>query len=216
MGGGELTATRLQELYAQALARRDRQIGGSQCVSPEDLLALVRREGSEAHRLEVLDHVMTCPECQKELELLRAIEAAGGATAGPSTSVTWSRRWMPLALAASVVLALGIGIAVRQRTPADINRGGPASIQLVAPNDEVPAGQPVTFAWHQMGGASRYRLELLDDADVVVFSSETPDTTLVLPAGRLHAGGAYRWSVRDATPGAQRSSVLRRLRVRSQ
>jgi hypothetical protein len=216
MGGGELTATRLQELYAQALARRGKQIDATRCVSPEDLLALVTRQGAEEHRLEVLDHVMSCAECRREFELLQAIEAAGAAMAEPSPSLSWSRRWMPLALAASVVLAVGIGLAVRQTEPDEINRGGTASIQLVAPDGEVPAGQPIAFTWHPLSGARRYRLELLDGSDAVVFSSETPDTTLVLPAGRLRAGGTYRWWVRDATPGAQRSSPLRRLRLRSE
>ena len=121
---------------------------------------------------------------------------------------------MPLALAASVVLAVGIGLGVRQKT-ADISRGGPGSIQLVAPSTEVPGGQPVGFVWHPLAGARRYRIEVLDDSDRAVFSAETPDTTLVLPASRLRAGAAYRWWVRDATPGAQRSSALRRLRLRS-
>jgi uncharacterized protein YbaR (Trm112 family) len=216
MGGGELTATRLQELYAKVLARRGKQIDATRCVSPEDLLGLVRREGPEDRRLEVLDHVMACPECRKELELLQAIEAAGAAMAEPSPARSWSRRWLPLALAASVVLALGISLAVRQRVPDDINRGGAASIQLVAPDAEVAAAQPIAFTWHPLSGAGRYRLELLDSSDAVVFSTETSDTTLLLPAGRLRAGGTYRWWVRDATPGAQRSSALRRLRVRQE
>lgn len=215
MGGGKLTATRLQELYAKALARRGKQIDATRCVSPEDLLALVRREGPEQQRLEVLDHVMACSECRKELELLQAIEATGAALAEPSRSLSWNRRWTPLALAASVVLALGIGLAVRQRMPDDITRGEPASIRLVAPNAEVFATRPVAFTWRPLSGARRYRLELLDDSDAPVFSAETADTTLVMPAGRLHAGVSYRWWVRDATPGAQRSSALRRLRVRS-
>jgi hypothetical protein len=217
MGGGELTDSRLQELYAQVLARRDREPESGACVSPDDLLALARREGSEERRLEILDHAMTCNQCRRELALLQAIEAAGAAMQGTSRHRTkiWDR-WKPLALAASVLLAVGLGIAVRQRSVSDdISRGGEA-IQLLAPPSEVLPGQALVFIWHPLVGARRYRLEILDRADAVIFSGDTPDTTLSVLAGRLRPGEEYRWWVRDATPGAQRGSPLRRLRVRSQ
>jgi hypothetical protein len=217
MGGGELTDSRLQELYAQALARRDLAPGSGECVSPEDLLALVRRDGPEERRLENLDHVMTCNECQRELALLRAIETAGAAMERPSRQHLnlWDH-WKPMALAASLLLAVGLGIAVRERTLSDdITRGG-ESIQLLAPPPEIPAAQPLLFIWHPLAGASQYRVEILDRADAVAFTAETSDTLMRVSADRLRPGGDYRWWVRDATPGAQRSSPLRRLRIRSQ
>jgi hypothetical protein len=216
MGGGELTDSRLQELYAQVLARRDREPESNACVSPDDLLALARREGSEERRLEILDHVMTCNQCRRELALLQAIEAAGAAMERPSRQQPkiWDR-WKPLALAASLLLAVGLAIAVRQRSSSDdISRGGEA-IQLLAPPPEVPPGQPLAFVWHPLVGARRYRMEILDRADAVVFTGVTPDTTMSVSADRLRPGGDYRWWVRDATPGAQRGSPLRRLRVLS-
>jgi hypothetical protein len=217
MGGGELTDSRLQELYAQALARRDLEPGSGECVSPDDLLALVRRDGPEERRLEILDHVMTCNQCRRELSLLQAIESAGAAMErrSPGQSKIWGH-WKPLALAASLLLAVGLGIAVRQRgSPDDITRGG-GSIQLLAPPPEIPPGQPLVFVWHPLTGARRYRLEILSQADAVVFTGETPDTTMPVSADRLRPGGDYRWWVRDATPGAQRGSPLRPLRIRSQ
>ena len=217
MGGGELTDSRLQELYAQVLARRDRERESNACVSPDDLLALVRRDGTEERRLEILDHVMTCKQCGRELALLQAIEAAGAAMEPSSRQPPkiWDR-WKPLALAASVLLAVGLGIAVRQRSSSDdISRGGEA-IQLLAPALEVRPSQPLVFVWHPLVGARRYRVEILERADAVAFAGETPDTTISVPADRLRPGVDYRWWVRDATPGAQRASPLRRLRVRSQ
>jgi hypothetical protein len=217
MGGGELTDSRLQELYAEALARRGLEPASGECVSPEDLLALVRREGSEERRLELLDHVMACNDCRRELALLQAIETAGAAMERPSRQQPkiWDR-WKPLALAASLLLAVGLGIAVRHRSSADdITRGG-KSIQLLAPPPEIAVGQPLVFVWHPLAGALRYRVEVLDRADAVVFTGETRDTMMRVSAGRLRPGGDYRWWVRDATPGAQRSSPLRRLRIRSQ
>jgi hypothetical protein len=217
MGGGELTDSRLQELYAEVLARREREPESGACVSPDDLLALARREGPEERRLEILDHVMTCNQCRRELALLQAVEAAGAAMERPSRQQPkiWDR-WKPLALAASVLLAVGLGLAVRQRSSSeDITRGG-ESIQLLAPPSEVAPGEPLVFVWHSLAGARRYRVEILDRADAVIFTAETPDTTMPVSADRLRPGGDYRWWVRDATPGAQRSSPLRRLRMRSQ
>jgi hypothetical protein len=44
----------------------------------ERLLALVERSGSEEARLALLDHVMACPHCHAEFELLRATHRASG------------------------------------------------------------------------------------------------------------------------------------------
>jgi hypothetical protein len=206
-----VTTTRLQELYAQAVARRD-AAPTPECVTPDELLALVRREGPEAARLAALDHVMGCNPCRREFDLLRALEAAGGAAGRNRTSI--GRRFIPLALAASLLLAVGIGLAVRDRAqPGDVPRGVHGLVLLSPPN-EVAAGQPIRFVWQPVPGARRYRVELLDEQDATVFSGFTADTTLVWSGSELRPGSAYRWWVRDATPGAQLASPLRRLRVR--
>ena len=69
---------RLRDAYAQAVALR-REQSRSACASPDALLAVVRREGREDIRLATLDHALACPDCGRELELLRSIERAGGA-----------------------------------------------------------------------------------------------------------------------------------------
>jgi hypothetical protein len=208
-----VTATRLQELYAQALARRS-TAGTAECVSPDDLLALVRREGTESRRLEVLDHVMGCNPCRRELDLLRALEAAGAESAGVSRPGL-GRRLMPWALAASVLLAVGIGVAVRNNSQlSDTPRGGANGIVLLAPPIEVVSGEPITFVWRPVAGAHRYRVEILDDKDATLFAGQTTDTTLRWSGEQLRPGWTYRWWVRDATPGAQLVSPLRPLRVR--
>jgi hypothetical protein len=208
-----MSPTRLQDLYAEALARRRIAPGG--CVSPEDLLALIRQEGPEARRLEVLDHVMGCGECHREFELLRALEVAG-VGGRPPVVRSLVRRLVPLALAASLLLAVGIGLAVRNRTgPEDIPRGGTHNLVLLTPEAEVAPGQPITFSWRPVPTAGRYQLEVLDANGTAVFSALTADTALTWPADRLRAGSTYRWWVRDVTPGAEVSSLLRSLRVRS-
>jgi hypothetical protein len=212
MGKDRMSVPRLQELYAQALARRG--VAAEGCVPPEELLALVRKDGKEEHRLQVLDHVMGCQACHREFELLRALEVAGGSRE-PATVRSISRRFMPLALAASVLLAIGVGLLARSRE-GDTTRGGGPALVLLTPGAEAPAARPVTFSWAHLPGTEHYRLELLDRNGAVVFSQLTPDTSLTLPAALLPPGSSYRWWVRDATPGSQVASSLRALRIRSQ
>ncbi len=96
-----MTDARLQELYQQMLDARE-DADRAHCPAPEDLQALVAREGAEAERLATLDHVMACRSCQREFELLRALRRAA----------PQERRWRPvtLALAASIVVAVAAGV----------------------------------------------------------------------------------------------------------
>jgi hypothetical protein len=204
--------TKLEELYGQALERR--RASADDCVSPEELLALVRRQGSEQRRLELLDHVMGCKACHQEFELLRALESAGARSSESALPRSIGRRWTPLALAASLLLAVGVGLMVRNRSQAgDETRAGGHGLVLLAPPTEIRPAASVTFAWRPLAGSDRYRLELLDSKGGIVLSQLTPDTVLSIPGRRLSPGATYRWWVRDATPGAQLSSGLRPLRI---
>ena len=228
-----MTDARLRELYEQALAARGAGVR-AHCVTPDAMLALVRREGAEDERLATLDHVMACRECARELELLRAIEQAGAASGaaavapereGAATVVplrgrarpAW-QRFVPLALAASLLLAIGIGVLDRGPRAEDVTRGDAAAVTLLAPGPDVRSGPPVTFVWRPVPHALRYTLEVLDDDGNVVFTTATPDTTVTITdASRLAPGAEYRWWVRAVDPeAAQRASPMRPLRVRSE
>lgn len=214
-----MTDVRLQELYGRWVARAANGAAGPgapQCVTPDKLLALVRREGPEARRLETLDHVMACEACGREYELVRAIHEAAGEIGAAHTSrrPQW---WLPsLALAAGLLLAVGIGLSLPNllKRP-DIPRGGAESVILIAPSDELAANVGATFAWHPVPQAHRYILEVLDEGEIPVFSRETTDTTVVLGQSGLPPG-KYRWWVRALTPAGQLTSPMRGLRARSQ
>jgi hypothetical protein len=211
---------RLMDLYRLAHEARASETREG-CPDPERLLALARREGSEAERLEMLDHAMTCTDCQRELELLRAIEKAGARMAGAGSRapqrpmLSW-RIAGPLALAASLMLA--VGIATRNGGPGertdDPSRGGDSHIVLHSPRDiALTPGDERVVAWRPVPTATSYIVEVLDENGQPVLVNPTADTTFVFrDVSRLVAGREYRWWVRAVGPGDQRSSVVGRLR----
>jgi hypothetical protein len=206
----KLTEARLKDAYQAHLARG--RVPRASCPSPEAIQALARREGDEAGRLATLDHVMSCGDCRAELDLFRTVEEAGvraGAGSAPGP-----RRWViPAALAATLLVAVGLG-RVALRPSDDTLRSGPAGrVELVAPGAEVTAGAPVSFAWRSVAGASRYRLEVLNEAGDLAVEAETRDTTLTSESSARLAPGNYRWWVIALSPAPGPRSELRPLRV---
>lgn len=216
---GLIDDERIKQLYARRVAERDRP-GGPGCAAPEAILALVRREGGEEERLATLDHVMSCAACHREYEWLAAVERAvveAGSAAAPRRSWQFMR---PLALAASLLVAVGAVLVVRRMVtegPEPLRGGGEgAEIVLLGPAAEVPADAPIGFAWRPLDGANRYVLEIQRTDGAVVFTETTGDTTVTLqePAGVLPERD-YRWWVREVTDGSEpRASPFRSLRVR--
>lgn len=215
----ELNDTRLQELYARRVAARGAG-AGSPHAEPEAILAVVLREGPEEARLATLDHVMSCAACHREYEWLAAVDRAAAETEAESAARGAPRPWWrqaPLALAASLLLAVGAGLAVRQLVSggAETVRGGAGDIALMAPADDAEAGAPLTFAWRRIPEASRYVLEVQRQDGSVAFADTTADTTVTLarPAEVLPAAD-YTWWVRETTDGSEpRASERRTLRL---
>ena len=106
-------------------ARRRRRWARARHVSPEAIAALARREGSETERLATLDHVMSCRECRAEFDLLRAVEQAG-AQSGRGEERRRRTWFVPAALAATLLLAVGVGRMVTKPGSDDVTRGGEA------------------------------------------------------------------------------------------
>jgi hypothetical protein len=212
-GGVKVTEAQLKEAYQAHLARswRDR----ASCPPPEAIQALVRREGDEAARLATLDHAMSCGECRTELDLLRTVEEAGvrsGAVAAPGR-----RRWMmPMALAATLLVAVGLSRVALKPSEDTVRSDDATRVELVAPGAEVPAGTPVSFAWRPVEGASRYRLEVLSESGDLAIEAETRDTMLTSDSAASLAPGTYQWWVIALSPAPGPRSELRRLRVVAQ
>ncbi len=136
---------RLRAAYGAALENNAVRIGGH--PSPEAIAALARREGTERERLTTLDHVMGCKECRAEFDLLRAVERAGAQTGAGRAGAR--RAWfVPAALAASLLLAVGVGRLVMNQGQEVLTRGGEAgAVVLLHPDLVAASGDSLVFVW---------------------------------------------------------------------
>jgi hypothetical protein len=207
---------RLQQLYSRRVAARGEAAGAH--ATPEAILAVVQREGSEEERLATLEHVMACAACHRDYQWLTAVDEAGAETEGAMVGA--ARPWWrgaPLALAASVAVAIGAAVVLTNalRPGAERERGGGGDIALLAPGARVAATGPLTFAWRAVPGVSRYVLEVQRTDGSVAFADTTADTAATLAdPSRLLPDSAYRWWVREATEGTEpRSSAFRDLKL---
>jgi hypothetical protein len=84
------------------------------------------------------------------------------------------------------------------------------TIPVVAPRDgEVVSSGPIVFVWRAQNGGPLYRLSLTEASGRQMWSGETTDTTLSMPADvLLDRGQAYFWTV-DALGTDGRSLTTR-------
>jgi hypothetical protein len=205
-----MTDEELRRAYQAATSARPS--GRRECPGAEAISALVEREGKEADRLALLDHVMTCSACRRDFELLRAVHVSS-----PDAS---RRRFQPLALAASIALLVGLGgmglWSTLGRDQPDLQRSSSAEVELVTPADGAVVNQPVRLAWRPVSGSFRYTVELLA-GDKVVQSWVTGDTSVTMPASGdpMVQPGTYAWWVQARlTDGTERRSSVVRFVVR--
>lgn len=162
---------------------------------PEKLAALVSGEMAEAERFALLEHVLRCPACKPELELLRA--ANEGARAAERH--TLPSRWMALAAAALILVGIGALVMRGQRAvvPVDVMRGGHAAVSVIEPFTGSTIAKPVRLTWHAMDGAKSYSVELLSTKGNVIAAWTTSDTTIAVGDSiGISAGSTYDMWVR--------------------
>src|SRR5689334_7232484 len=127
---------RLRVAYGELLAARA-PAGRDGCPPPEALLRLVERQGPEDARLATLDHVLGCTWCRSELDLLRASVSAASTVGGEPARASHGVRGVPfraLALAAGIVVVIGVGVIARDREDQSrVLRGDAASVELARP-----------------------------------------------------------------------------------
>ena len=206
----------LRAAYEPAL-RESTTTHGPDCPTETQLLAAVRGEGDEAERLRVLDHALKCPACRRDLALLTSV--SGSAASARTRSIreySW-RRWVPAALAASVVLAVGVaGVARLRRNETDIVRAGAAAGPVLITPSNGTAVRPglVQFVWRPIPEVMQYILEVDATDGTVITSTQTRDTTFRASIAAT-AVGENRWLVRaKLQDGSEKRSETWVLRVR--
>ncbi len=169
--------------------------------SAEDLAAYLSGGLSETDRHGLEAHLSACLGCRREVttasRLLRT--RPGG------------RPWrVVLPIAAAAVLALVLLVPRSRTSPETVRapndgREGAPSIVATSPADGDTVAAAIVFAWHPQLGELLYRLTLTDRTGRGIWTTDTSDTTLVLPPGvRLDRGGRFFWYV-DALDGEGRS-----------
>jgi len=198
----------MRTLYERILADREAR-GTSHDVPVEEIVAVVERRGSEAHRAAVLNRLLATAEGRRELDLVRA---AARASQAPRSR----RLLVPLAIAATLVLAIMGRSELRDEPAVDRIRGDATAgpIPLFAPPETLPDPDSTRFVWARLAAANSYELELLDDAGNILWTKTLQDTSAVLPDSvRLVRGRSYQWRVVALTEAGTVASALRPLRV---
>jgi hypothetical protein len=182
---------RLRLAYRASLEQRATTARGSH-PDPQALVALVERSGSEASRLQLLDHVMSCDACRRELDLVRASIAASGVP----RQATWFRSPSIglMALAATLLVVAGVRLyTTSQDAEAGprLRGGSGVATYPVRWLPTIGAG----LAWRPTPGAENYRIEVVDESGTALVDSTMRDTTFVVVDSLVRGRRGVTWSV---------------------
>lgn len=179
-------------------------------------------------------HLARCRHCRERLIALYDIEEeARFEEAAPSsltrrvtkTPVHWInslRPYVPLALAATVVIAVGFSIFVYRNTPSTsetppvggIRRpNGPTNDLALAspPNGAQLNPGPVEFRWTDAGNSVRYEFTVTDEKGDIIVQEKPTASSLVIDIAKLRLSSQrnYYWSVSARLPdGTSRASGI--------
>ena len=185
---------------------------------PEIVAAYSEHRLNPGERSRVEEHLAECAICREEILAVRRIVHARLAS-------PW-RRPPYWAAAAAVVLLMVGGASAWHRLRPDGRAGFPPDRSLLAPangletlspeaDGSVAPGSGTRFVWSARGGGSTFRVTVLDERGVLLWSEETGDTAVAMPPGILDRGAAYFWYVDAlATDGRSLTSGPRRFVVR--
>ena len=155
----------LRRAYGEPRESRDR----SSCPGTDALRAVIERDGPEAERLAVVDHVMACAPCRAEFDLIRSF-------AVPRPPLV---RWQSPALAIAAVALLSVGVWWTRRAAPVVTRGTAAEVVPVTAAEE-RLGPADALVWRSVAGAIGYRVELRDSGGVLIGRDTTSDTAIAI------------------------------------
>jgi hypothetical protein len=195
------------------------------------LAAFLDGELTESERPRIEAHLEQCATCRRALaDVVGVLEGMGDADAEPMhpPRIRPRRRRVPGLIVGAALAASIAGVAVMRQTrePADpiegrTRNGAPTTrderiteLAAVTPlNGSSRVGEHPLFAWRS-SGVDRYNFRLLAEDGVPIWSSQTSDTTMTLPASvRLEPGRSYFWRVDAMSAGIVASTRAQRFTV---
>lgn len=181
--------------------------------SSEDVAAYLSDGLDSEARLAFEAHIAECRTCRTEISSARRLLASGR-----------SRKWqwiVPSSVAAVAAIAFFSLSTPRRvheeptRAPDRASSGRAVRLGIVSPSEQATVTGIPVFTWRADGPDALYRFTITDAAGAPIWSAETRDTTISLPADvSLELKREYLWNV-DAidTEGATVASGAHRFRV---
>jgi hypothetical protein len=154
-----------------------------------------------AARDHAFDHVVECAACSRVwrgiLDLKSEAETQGLIAAGAAAATSrWRSHYVPLAIAATLVIAVAGVMMTRPPAPESGTVRGTAAVAtvegLMMAYDR--AGVP-TLVWPPTPAATRYRVEVFFEDGRPAWSAEMAAAPARWPDATPRARGAYRWRV---------------------
>jgi anti-sigma factor RsiW len=193
-------------------------------LTENDLAAYLDHQSTREGRLRVEAHLDACAQCRGEVIALRRIvdDLAGRKAVVRPARHAVRRWWIPVAAAAGLAALLLVPrLGTRAPAPSATERApevgggeGEPRITVVAPaeNATVHLGS-VAFTWRS-AAADVYRVSLLSQSGAPVWSAETSDTSVSLPATvPLQRGEPYFWRVDAIANGMSATTGVHRLQI---
>jgi hypothetical protein len=157
----------------------------------EQVVSYLENRLHPPERARVEAHLADCAECTTEIAEVRRLSRPA---AQPNRRV-----WVYTAAAAAAGLLLAVWAQSDWRRPGAPEFREPANPAAQAPTQLAPIGTdttPLTFRWSTVPGTDRYRISLFDTEGSVLWESEVPGSTSVLPDSiHLTPGVTYLWRV---------------------
>ena len=162
---------------------------------PEEIAAYLSDGLSVEERDVINTHLSRCRVCRRQVTSAHAML---GSRPRPI-------RWIAAAAAVLAIAMLGqwsFGSARRSFGSSDIERASgltsneTAIVALTPAEGDTIAATATVFAWRSRGPDLLYRLSLTDGRGQALWTTDTPDTSAVLPPNvRLIPGARYFWYV---------------------
>lgn len=179
----------------------------------DDVIATLAERTDDTDYREAIAHLSECAECRARLvavtQLLdddavaSEIEALDPSVRRIAARRSSPARWAAITtLAAAAVVTIVIARPNKSPSPAVIpSATREATVTTTAPPRIISAvdiSASDSLRWTSVRGADLYRVQVWDREGNVVFTTDTKDTTLLLPAPMIR-GGSYLWEVRART-----------------